>query len=188
MKRFIAVIGASALLVVGTAFVVQAQTMGGILPCADLAGGSGTYTPPAENALGVQTSAGELLWDMDLKAASCSDVVYGLTVFMANTDGEASPLLASASTPGDTVSDTLTFQLEVNTNNAGSICVVQTTVGGGSTPPTSPNNGAAFDADGAGSTLLDRGPDGPAGGDIAPGGDIYCIEVDQDGSGSRTAG
>ena len=187
MRRFIAVLSASALLVVGSAFVVQAQTSGGILPCADLTDGSGIYTPPAQNnTLGL--TAGKLTWDMELAGPSCPDVVYGLTVFLGGpSGGDAAPILGSASTPGDTISDILTFQLEINTSDGGTLCVVQTTVGS-STPPTPSNNGAAFDADGGGSTLLDRGPDGPAGGDVSAGGDIYCIPVDNTGSGGRTAG
>ena len=164
------------MLVVGTAFAVQAQTSGGILPCADLVEGEGSYTPPTQNALGIQTAAGKLTWVMELAGASCPDVQYGVTVFLNGTNGEAAPILGSASTAGDTVSDTFTFQLEINSNNDGEVCVVQTTVGG-SSAPTSSKNGAAFDADGSGSSLLDRGPDGPTGGDVTTEPDIYCIPV-----------
>lgn len=176
MKRTIALLGASALLVVGTAFAVQAQTAGGILPCADLIEGGGSYTPPNPGDLLNPPTAGKLTWIMELAGASCPDVQYGVTVFLNGTDGEAAPILGSASTAGDTVSDTFTFQLEINTSNDGEVCVVQTTVGG-SGAPTSSKNGAAFDADGSGSSLLDRGPDGPTGGDVTSEPDIYCIPV-----------
>ena len=184
MKRFIAVASASALLIVGTAFAVQAQTSGGILPCAEIIDGSGTYNAPTYNALGVQTAAGKLDFTMDLAGATCPDVEYGLTAFLEGVapGGSAAPILATVSTMGDTISSSLTFQLEINANNAGSVCVVGTTVGG-SQAPSGSKNGAAFDADGSGSMLLDRAPDGPVPGD--GGVQDYCFTVDPSGGGSR---
>ena len=198
MKRFIAVASASALLVVGTAFVVHAQTAGGILPCADITGGDGTYTSPTPGDLLNPATAGRLTWEMSLAGVSCPDVQYQVTVFLNGVSSEddsdpplaVSPvILASAATPGDTISQVLSFDLEVNSNELGSLCVVASTVGG-SSAPTSSKNGAAFDADGSGSSLLDRDPDGPEGGDkAAPGVTGYCATVDaEDGSGGRTAG
>ncbi len=178
MKRTIAIVGAAALMVAGTAFVVRAQTTGGVPACADLLGSgprasSGSYTLPAENAVGVQTTAGKLNWTMELAAKSCPNVQYGLTVFLDGADPEAAAILASAATTGDGISDTFTFQLEINTHNADpdapGVCVVQTTMGSGSS-----KNGAAFD--GTGLRLLDRGPDGPIPGDDSSG-DIYCLPV-----------
>lgn len=185
MKRTIALISTSALLVVGTAFVVHAQTAEGTPACADLTDAStGDYQSPQANVVGIPTAAGKLTWHMELAAPSCPDVQYGVTVFLNGADGESAPILGSASTWGDTISDTLTFQLEINSSNDGTVCVVQTTSG----TPTSTGhpNGPPFD--GAGSALLDRGPDGPAGGDEEPTGGPYCIEVDNTGSGGRTAG
>ena len=176
MKRIIAIASATALLVVGTAFVVHAQTTGGIPACADLVDGSGVYTPP-----GIASGTGKLTWTMELAAVSCPNVQYGVTVFLDGPDGDAAPILGSASTMGDLTSDTLTFQLEINSHNAANqVCVVQTTVGS-----TGTKSGAAFD--GTGLRLLDRGPDGPVPGDGGSGPD-YCVDVGPGGSSGRTAG
>ena len=196
MKRFIAIASASALLVVGSAFVVHAQTSQGTPACADIVTGDGVYTAPAKDALGIPTAAGKLTWEMTLGAPSCPDVQYSLSVYRDAVFGETddaaklvvSPtVLSTAAMSGDGVSQVLRFELEVNTNDNGAVCVVGSTIGGGCSPTTT-KNGAAFDADGTGSGLLDRGPDGPVGGDVDADGGPFCIPVDKDGSGGRTFG
>lgn len=193
MKRTIAVASATALLVVGTAFVVRAQTAEGMPPCADFTEAStGSYQPPQAAGLTTPASAGKLTWNMALAAPSCPDVQYGLTVYLSGPDGDpattpAGTILASAMTVGDGVTQVINFQLEVNDNNDGSVCVVQTSFGA-PTSSTSSKTGAAFDADGPGSRLLDRGPDLPSGGDTEGGGDIYCVPVDNENVGGRSAG
>ena len=196
MKRFIAIASASALLVVGSAFVVHAQTSGDIPACADIVDGTGAYSAPTKDQLGIPKTAGKLTWSMELAAPSCPDVQYSLSVFLngVSEQTDASPqlavsptILSTAGMTGDGVSQVLKFELEVNTSDEGFVCVVGSTIGGGGTPTTT-KNGAAFDADGAGSVLMDRAPDGPAGGDVDTVASPYCVRVGPGESGGRTFG
>lgn len=201
MKRIIAIAGATALLVVGTALVVHAQTaQTGPTPisvaCADITGGKGTYTLPKAETLTTPATPGVLTWDMTLAEASCPDVQYFVTVYLdgvLETIGglsAAPPVIASAITTGDGISRLLRFQLELDTNDGEGVCVVASTSAIDSSTATSSKNGAAFDADGSGRVVWDRDPDGPVWGDVATvkGASGYCVPVSVEESPGRTAG
>ena len=196
MKRFIAIASASALLVVGTAFVVQAQTSGGILPCADITGGTGTYAPPEAATLTTPATPAVVTWDITLAGPSCPDVQYAVTVYRNGELGtvgtlpSAPPVITSATTTGDSVSQVLRFAIELGATG-GEGCVAASTLGVDSSAATDSKNGAAFDADGSGSAVTDRDPDGPAGGDKTNPPETeteYCVPVTELASPSRTAG
>jgi hypothetical protein len=208
MKRVLSIGIAAALMVVGGGAFVAAQTTSSIPACADIVGGEGGYTAPKRetNAAEVQKALdnlGRLNFTMYVggdsatPAASCENVTYSIVVLdeypsfgekvVAGEGGllqkfVTSPeVLATASVPGDGLTNALQFRISVddldpevivNGQSASpAVCVYLTTSG---TPPsgTQTNNGAAFDG-GPAHTLLDRAPNG--------GKDAYCVLIGRTG-------
>jgi len=195
MKRVLSIGIAAALMVVGGGAFVAAQTTSSIPACADIVGGSGSYIAPAREELELEsavTDLGRLDFTMYVggdsatPAVSCPNIEYSIVVLDdAQTGSEAvngqsfvsSPtVLATASVPGDGLTNALRFSIAVDDDDA-TVCVYLTTSG---TPAggTSSKTGAAFDG-GPAAQLLDRAPDG------GQGEGRYCEE--ENGEGTATS-
>jgi len=193
MKRVLSVAIAAALMVVGGGAFVLAQTTTSLPACADIVGGQGVYLPASRETSAAEvekalTNLGQLDFvmyvggDSATPAVSCPNVTYSVVVLDdAETSAEVtngqsfviSPaVLATASVPGDGLTNALRFSIPVNDDDD-TVCVYLTTSG---TPQggTSSKNGAAFDG-GPATALLDRAPDGGSGVGA------YCVEESEEG-------
>ncbi|MFN2594510.1 MAG: hypothetical protein ABR579_06450 [Actinomycetota bacterium] len=167
--------------------------------CANITGGSATYTAPQVNkdATGTvtySTTPGQLSFTETLAAPTCPNISYGLVVLSANpypiSGAQTAPsVLATAAFPGDGSSTTLKYTLPINSDTSQqAVCVYVYTTGGSAGSPTG-KTGASFDGN-SGMALLDRGPDWHTVSSSDPSGTYsnYCNVIKATGSPGQSYG
>ena len=195
-KLFIALPMALAV-VIGSGALVWASVNETVArPCADIVDGEGKYTAPTrvKDALGnptAITTPGNFEFTMNLAAASCLDVTYGLVLLAQDPyDPPATTgvpvVLSSTTVPGDATSSKVGFDVEINEDLAQSKLCAYLYTSGGTGGSSTGKTGAAFDGTAA-AQMLDRAPDGPTASATDPdASSSYCFYVSGSGSGGRS--
>lgn len=171
-KKMLVALPLALVLMAGSALYVRAAEGDTSLACADIQGGTVTYTPPSQPQLAAQglTAPGSLEFVGALGAPSCPDVTYGLVVVESGTQTALPYTIASASAPGDGINDRFAFNLEISESVGPMVCVYAYSAGSGESAPGRPTATAG---------IIDRAPGGPLAGEE------YCL-VENEGSGGSS--